>query len=105
MICSQRSRSHSRSAIRSPPAIELAPSAHRRPEARHAGRPSETDLSAVSGTGERAMRTAPGGEQPSAELEMMPEAECLRRLALNDFGRLAIVVDGRPVIFPVNYAV
>jgi uncharacterized protein len=50
------------------------------------------------------MRAVPHSDAPPAELESLSEAECLRRLALHDFGRLAIVVDGRPLIFPVNYA-
>ena len=48
----------------------------------------------------RARRT----EQPVDGLEHLSEAECLRRLAVHDFGRLAVVVQGRPAIFPVNYA-
>jgi nitroimidazol reductase NimA-like FMN-containing flavoprotein (pyridoxamine 5'-phosphate oxidase superfamily) len=39
------------------------------------------------------------------ELESLSEAECLRWLQSHQFGRVAIVVDGRPLIFPVNYAV
>jgi hypothetical protein len=31
------------------------------------------------------------------------EDECLRLLATQDMGRLAVVRDGRPEIFPVNY--
>jgi uncharacterized protein len=50
------------------------------------------------------MRSVPHRGAPSAELETLSEADCLRRLAAHDFGRLAIVVDGRPLIFPVNYA-
>ena len=51
------------------------------------------------------MRAVPDRHQPPAELESLSETECLRRLTSHDFGRLAIIVDGRPVIFPVNYAV
>jgi uncharacterized protein len=34
----------------------------------------------------------------------IPETECIDLLARHRLGRLAIVVDGRPLIFPVNYA-
>jgi nitroimidazol reductase NimA-like FMN-containing flavoprotein (pyridoxamine 5'-phosphate oxidase superfamily) len=37
-------------------------------------------------------------------LEQLPEADCLRRLSAHDFGRLGVVVEGQPLIFPVNYA-
>jgi nitroimidazol reductase NimA-like FMN-containing flavoprotein (pyridoxamine 5'-phosphate oxidase superfamily) len=36
-------------------------------------------------------------------LEELSLEECERLLEDNDFGRLAVVVEGRPVIFPVNY--
>jgi uncharacterized protein len=36
-------------------------------------------------------------------LEEIPEPECLEILAQHSLGRVAIVVDGRPQIFPVNY--
>jgi uncharacterized protein len=39
------------------------------------------------------------------ELEVIREAECLEILDQHSLGRLAIVVDGQPQIFPVNYAV
>ncbi|MGI9148152.1 MAG: pyridoxamine 5'-phosphate oxidase family protein [Chloroflexota bacterium] len=39
----------------------------------------------------------------SDELEEMSEAECLRTLAHHQFGRIAFVVDGQPLILPVNY--
>ena len=39
-----------------------------------------------------------------AELEAIPEDECRRLLAANDLGRIAIVVEGQPQIFPVTYA-
>ena len=35
---------------------------------------------------------------------VLSERECARLLKTRDIGRLAIVVDGRPEIFPVNYA-
>lgn len=37
-------------------------------------------------------------------LEQFTRIECLELLARQDFGRLGVVVDGRPMIFPVNYA-
>ena len=39
-----------------------------------------------------------------AELEEIQEWECLEILARRDLGRIAIVVEGQPQIFPVNYA-
>jgi hypothetical protein len=37
--------------------------------------------------------------------EIVPEAECWKLLAESDLGRVAVVRDGRPDIFPVNYEV
>ena len=39
-----------------------------------------------------------------AELDEIQEWECLEILERHDLGRIAIVVDGQPQIFPVNYA-
>lgn len=39
-----------------------------------------------------------------AELEVLSEAECRRLLETDTLGRVAFVFDGRPQIFPVNYA-
>jgi nitroimidazol reductase NimA-like FMN-containing flavoprotein (pyridoxamine 5'-phosphate oxidase superfamily) len=51
------------------------------------------------------MRAVPHRDkQESADLENLSEAECLRWLEAHDFGRLALIVDGKPRIFPVNYA-
>ena len=36
-------------------------------------------------------------------LDPMPRDECLRLLADNQVGRLAVSVQGQPIIFPVNY--
>ncbi len=51
----------------------------------------------------------PGPEQPEANLvgsmEELDEAECLRLLASTTVGRVGFVVDGRPLVLPVNYAV
>lgn len=35
--------------------------------------------------------------------QSMPVDECLRRLAGEEVGRLAAVIDGKPLVFPVNY--
>ncbi len=37
------------------------------------------------------------------DLEEISEDECLRLLEQHDLGRIAVVVDARPLIFPVNY--
>jgi nitroimidazol reductase NimA-like FMN-containing flavoprotein (pyridoxamine 5'-phosphate oxidase superfamily) len=37
-------------------------------------------------------------------LNALPEAECWKLLRSHDLGRIAIVVEGKPEIFPVNYA-
>jgi nitroimidazol reductase NimA-like FMN-containing flavoprotein (pyridoxamine 5'-phosphate oxidase superfamily) len=42
--------------------------------------------------------------ESEAELEEIPDAECLEILGQHRLGRIAIVVDGQPQIFPVNYA-
>lgn len=38
-------------------------------------------------------------------LELLPEEECWRRLAAAAVGRIAVVVDGAPEVYPVNFAV
>jgi nitroimidazol reductase NimA-like FMN-containing flavoprotein (pyridoxamine 5'-phosphate oxidase superfamily) len=38
-------------------------------------------------------------------LEEIPQVECLRLLAGEDFGRLGVVIAGKPEIFPLNYLV
>ncbi len=44
-------------------------------------------------------------DQPASEMLDLPRAECLRLLAANGFGRLAVAMSaGSPVIRPVNYA-
>jgi uncharacterized protein len=40
---------------------------------------------------------------PGHDLEILTRAECLRLLRANSFGRVGLVVDGRPLVFPVNY--
>ena len=42
--------------------------------------------------------------ESKAELEEILETECLEILGQHSLGRIAIVVDGQPQIFPVNYA-
>jgi len=43
-------------------------------------------------------------DHPVSEMLVLPRAECLRLLATNRFGRLAVALDnGTPVIRPVNY--
>jgi len=39
-----------------------------------------------------------------AELEPVADQECLSLLRLHRLGRVALDVDGRPQVFPVNYA-
>jgi nitroimidazol reductase NimA-like FMN-containing flavoprotein (pyridoxamine 5'-phosphate oxidase superfamily) len=50
--------------------------------------------------------TAGSGSPDKAvpSLELMSRSECLDRLAEARVGRLAFVVDHRPEIFPINYA-
>jgi nitroimidazol reductase NimA-like FMN-containing flavoprotein (pyridoxamine 5'-phosphate oxidase superfamily) len=47
---------------------------------------------------------APDGPAGTADLETLGRIECLNLLALAQVGRVAFVVDGRPEILPVNYA-
>jgi nitroimidazol reductase NimA-like FMN-containing flavoprotein (pyridoxamine 5'-phosphate oxidase superfamily) len=44
------------------------------------------------------------GPQSESVLEPIGSDECLRLLGTHHIGRIAVVVDGRPLIFPVNYA-
>ena len=39
-----------------------------------------------------------------SKLEPLTPSECLERLRANGVGRLAVVVGGQPLIFPLNYA-
>jgi uncharacterized protein len=41
---------------------------------------------------------------PRTGLEQLDEGECLRLLGHCALGRLAVVLDARPVVFPVNFA-
>lgn len=51
----------------------------------------------------------PAPEEPevgvAVHLEQLDRAECLRLLASVSIGRLGLVVDGRPEVLPVTYAV
>jgi uncharacterized protein len=47
----------------------------------------------------------PDEDEEDLGIRVLSEAECLQLLGEHDLGRVAIVVDGRPEIFPVNYAV
>lgn len=42
-------------------------------------------------------------ETGSNSLEVLSEEECFELLSANEVGRVGVVVDGRPLIFPVNY--
>src|SRR4051812_3082650 len=46
-------------------------------------------------------RPQPGGE---SDVDVIAREECLQMLANRGFGRLAVVVQDQPLIFPVNYA-
>jgi hypothetical protein len=39
------------------------------------------------------------------DMVVLDRADCIRRLGRSGVGRIALVVDGEPTIFPVNYAV
>jgi hypothetical protein len=41
--------------------------------------------------------------ETGTDLEELSEEQCLELLAQHHLGRIAVVVDGRPLIFPVNY--
>ena len=43
--------------------------------------------------------------EETARLRELSREECLRLLATQEFGRLAVVEDGQPLVFPVNFAV
>ncbi|HEX9100284.1 MAG TPA: pyridoxamine 5'-phosphate oxidase family protein [Candidatus Dormibacteraeota bacterium] len=46
-----------------------------------------------------------GARAPSPAVLLLTEEQCWKHLRGQRLGRLAIVIDGRPQIFPVNYAV
>lgn len=43
-------------------------------------------------------------QQTEGRLENLTESECMDLLARHHLGRLAVVAEDRPLIFPVNYA-
>jgi uncharacterized protein len=43
----------------------------------------------------------PTGDRVYEELSV---GECLQLLGAHNFGRLAVIVDGQPIVFPINYA-
>jgi nitroimidazol reductase NimA-like FMN-containing flavoprotein (pyridoxamine 5'-phosphate oxidase superfamily) len=49
-------------------------------------------------------RAAMDASDKPTELEPIAEQECLYLLGLHRLGRVALDVDGRPQVFPVNYA-
>jgi hypothetical protein len=52
-------------------------------------------------TGSTNVQSGPG----STGLVVLPAEECWKRLRSHELGRVGVVVDGRPQIFPVNYGV
>jgi nitroimidazol reductase NimA-like FMN-containing flavoprotein (pyridoxamine 5'-phosphate oxidase superfamily) len=42
---------------------------------------------------------------PNTDLEQISETDCLELLGRQQIGRIALVVDGQPLIFPVNYGI
>jgi nitroimidazol reductase NimA-like FMN-containing flavoprotein (pyridoxamine 5'-phosphate oxidase superfamily) len=72
------------------------------PERTRAGAPHgghEVDDSEVGG------RPEDEPDEETDRISVLSEAECLQLLGEHDLGRVAIVLDGQPEIFPVNYAV
>ena len=47
--------------------------------------------------------TEASGDEPIGTFEELSRAECLRYLAGTRVGRIAVIADGYPVVFPVNY--
>jgi nitroimidazol reductase NimA-like FMN-containing flavoprotein (pyridoxamine 5'-phosphate oxidase superfamily) len=43
--------------------------------------------------------------ETSTDLEEIAEDECVQLLEQHQLGRIAVVVDGQPLIFPVNYGI
>ena len=50
------------------------------------------------------MTNADGGTGHDAAMQVIPAAECYELLASHELGRIGLVVDGYPLILPVNYA-
>jgi nitroimidazol reductase NimA-like FMN-containing flavoprotein (pyridoxamine 5'-phosphate oxidase superfamily) len=53
----------------------------------------------------QARRSATGGKDEPQQLETLSASACRALLEANSVGRLALVVDGEPVVYPVNYVV
>ena len=47
--------------------------------------------------------TGTSSDEPVGTFEELSLAECLRYLAGTRIGRIAVIADGYPVVFPVNY--
>ena len=41
--------------------------------------------------------------ETGSDVEVLTEADCLQLLASTEVGRVGVVIDGQPLIFPVNY--
>jgi len=46
---------------------------------------------------------AQGKEEAGVVIDVLSEGECLELLGDHHFGRIGVVVDGQPIILPVNY--
>jgi nitroimidazol reductase NimA-like FMN-containing flavoprotein (pyridoxamine 5'-phosphate oxidase superfamily) len=55
-------------------------------------------------TAQRHMWEAPSVATGDRVYEELSVGECLELLGSHQFGRLAVVIDARPVLFPINYA-
>jgi nitroimidazol reductase NimA-like FMN-containing flavoprotein (pyridoxamine 5'-phosphate oxidase superfamily) len=51
----------------------------------------------------RISEEAEGTLPDDATLEEISEEQCLRLLSTQSLGRVAVISDGRPLVFPVNY--
>ncbi|HEY6533743.1 MAG TPA: pyridoxamine 5'-phosphate oxidase family protein, partial [Acidimicrobiales bacterium] len=45
------------------------------------------------------------GSDSRIGIEAMDRQECFKRLRVNKLGRVAVVIEGHPVLSPINYAV
>jgi uncharacterized protein len=59
-------------------------------------------LSKGTGTGDHAEMSQ---SEPSDHLKVLDREQCLRRLEAHGVGRIGAIVCGRPVVYPVNYAI
>jgi len=58
---------------------------------------------AVIARSDSEVTTAGGGSTAGTHVEELKDDECRRLLGRSTVGRIALVVDGRPVVLPVNY--